>query len=169
MLRVGAKVQAKYMATSAGVRCPGDWFAGKITKVNQDGTYNVAYDDGDIENAVLARYIKAADGAQNKRPAEQLPPEAEGSRRARKRPAVERQQPVVPEATKMSDDEDQVVVEPPKNSDSSFTVAPGPPLHRKYSRCFDRIPRPPNGWKGMSLEDTDNGGELPAAEGSSGA
>ena len=100
MLRVGTKVKAKYLATSAGVRCPGDWFTGKIAKVNQDGTYNVVYDDGDRENAVLARYIKAdgasADGeAANKRPAEHPPPEAEGSRRRGKRPAVEQEQPVV--------------------------------------------------------------------------
>ena len=52
--KVGQKVKAKYLATSYGVRCPGDWFQGTISKVNADGTYNILYADGDKENAVHA-------------------------------------------------------------------------------------------------------------------
>ena len=43
-----------------------------------------------------------------------------------------------------------------------------PPPHDEYSynsgqghRFFRGVPRPPNRWKGYSLEETDNGGELP--------
>ena len=57
--KVGQKVKAKYLATSYGVRCPGDWFQGTISKVNADGTYNILYADGDKENAVHAKFVKA--------------------------------------------------------------------------------------------------------------
>ena len=61
--RVGTKVTAKYMATTAGVRCPGKWFPGVVKKVNADGTYNIQYDDGDRENAVLEKFVKATQAA----------------------------------------------------------------------------------------------------------
>ena len=56
--RAGDRIKAKYLASSAGIKAPGGWFAGKIVKANADGTFNLRYDDGDSENAVLARYIK---------------------------------------------------------------------------------------------------------------
>jgi len=34
---------------------------------------------------------------------------------------------------------------------------------------FSRIPRPPDGWRGLALDQTDNGGELPAADDSAAA
>jgi hypothetical protein len=43
------------------------------------------------------------------------------------------------------------------------------PPRNSFRTCFHLLPRPPNGWKGMSLEETDNGGELPGAAGSSGS
>jgi hypothetical protein len=141
MLRVGTKVKAKYLATSAGVRCPGDWFTGKIAKVNQDGTYNVVYDDGDRENAVLARYIKAdgasADGeAANKRPAEHPPPEAEGSRRRGKRPAVEQEQPV---AAPNNSDDDEVIMADAPEAGSSFTTGPVVGANDKADDADDEV------------------------------
>ena len=60
LFKKGQLVKAKYLATSAGVRCPGDWYDGKITKVHADGAYDITYADGDRENAVLEKFIKAS-------------------------------------------------------------------------------------------------------------
>lgn len=59
---VGDSVSAKYMATTAGAKAPGSWFPGKIAKLHGDGTCDIQYEDGDRENAVLARYIKTVTG-----------------------------------------------------------------------------------------------------------
>jgi hypothetical protein len=34
------------------------------------------------------------------------------------------------------------------------------------ARAFSKLPRPPDGWKGLALKQTDNGGELPATSAS---
>ena len=34
------------------------WFPGKISAVNEDGTYGVAYNDGDRERAVKAALLR---------------------------------------------------------------------------------------------------------------
>ena len=36
------------------------WYPGIIVQPNADGTYQVLYDDGDVEEAVLRKHIKAA-------------------------------------------------------------------------------------------------------------
>ena len=39
------------------------WFPGKISAVNEDGTFDVAYDDGDKESGIEAKLIKRASQA----------------------------------------------------------------------------------------------------------
>jgi superfamily II DNA or RNA helicase len=92
--QAGAQIKAKYMATSAGVRAPGDWFAGKIVKVNADGTFNIRYEDGETENAVVARYIKLDEHESKAQPVKRPSPEDPSqpqSNRAGKRRAVAQQ------------------------------------------------------------------------------
>lgn len=50
--QVGAHVTANYSGK-------GSWYEGKISRCNLDGTYDIAYDDGDSEYGVLSEYIKA--------------------------------------------------------------------------------------------------------------
>lgn len=38
----------------------GIWYPGKITRVNDDGTFDVVYDDGDKEYGVEAEHIRVA-------------------------------------------------------------------------------------------------------------
>ena len=54
----------------------GDLYAGKIVKDNGDGTYEVLFDDGDVDGAV--RLIRAVeeDQASAKKSDEATPPEA---------------------------------------------------------------------------------------------
>jgi len=37
----------------------GRWYNGKISAVNGDGTYNLAYDDGDVANHLAAKHVRA--------------------------------------------------------------------------------------------------------------
>ena len=37
-----------------------EWFPGKVDGVNEDGTYAVAYDDGDREENVNPAFVRAA-------------------------------------------------------------------------------------------------------------
>jgi hypothetical protein len=60
-LRPGVKVKAKYLASDPAMRRrygPGRWYEGTIHAVNADGTYSVAYDDGDHEEGVQRKYIQ---------------------------------------------------------------------------------------------------------------
>lgn len=50
-LEVGDAVQARY---KKGVK----WFPGKIKSVHSDGTYDIRYDDGDVEMRVIAAHIE---------------------------------------------------------------------------------------------------------------
>ncbi|KAL4171226.1 hypothetical protein KRP22_009324 [Phytophthora ramorum] len=54
-LRVGDAVKAKY---KGGARL----FAGKITRERMDGTYDVKYEDGDVEERVEVDFIQRVDG-----------------------------------------------------------------------------------------------------------
>ena len=36
----------------------GRWYKGVVDRVNNDGTYSVAYDDGDSERSVPARFVR---------------------------------------------------------------------------------------------------------------
>eukprot|EP00968_Pinguiococcus_pyrenoidosus_P006899 scaffold456_cov252-Pinguiococcus_pyrenoidosus.AAC.1 len=50
----GDKIEARYRGGSR-------WFRGKITRANEDGTYDIRYEDGDSERAVKARMIRLAE------------------------------------------------------------------------------------------------------------
>ena len=130
---VGQDVTAKYLATSAGARCPGKYFSGKIVKVNADGTYNIRYDDGDHENAVVEKFIKASEAegtAPSKRPGKRPAPseeetapepamvevQAAAARRAGKRRVAE------PEAIDVDEEDDDVQM-----LDGSINTVPAAP------------------------------------------
>lgn len=51
-LRVGSLVEARYQRGRK-------WFKGKITRVNTDGSFNIAYDDGDQETRVPASLVRS--------------------------------------------------------------------------------------------------------------
>ena len=53
--KVGDRVEANYAGE-------GDFFPGTISKVNSDGTYDLAYDDGDAETEVEAKLIRKLPG-----------------------------------------------------------------------------------------------------------
>lgn len=58
-LKPGARVKARYMASSVGPEKATKWFEGTVTSVNQDGTCNILYDDdGDEEEDVEPEYIR---------------------------------------------------------------------------------------------------------------
>lgn len=49
--KVGDRIQGKWS--------DGRWYNGKISAVNIDGTWNIAYDDGDVSNHFKAERIRA--------------------------------------------------------------------------------------------------------------
>merc|ERR1712070_1350033 len=54
-IAVGVEVQARYLASvlgSFGTR----WYPGRVTKVHDDGSADIAYDDGDVEHHVHPKY-----------------------------------------------------------------------------------------------------------------
>ena len=59
-LEVGARVQARHRASSAalGNLNATKWYPGKILLANPDGTYNIQYDDKDLELGVLPKWVK---------------------------------------------------------------------------------------------------------------
>lgn len=71
-LKVGTRIKACYHAKEQYV---GDdeeqndelkaWYNGVIAQVNDDGTYNVDYDDGDYEDNIERQYIQAIDETHN--------------------------------------------------------------------------------------------------------
>ena len=75
------RVEGKYLATSAGVRA-GTWRGGTIASANADGTYNILYDDGCKENAVLERYVREAAGGAAKAGAKRAAPDVPEDRAA---------------------------------------------------------------------------------------
>ncbi len=99
--RAGDRIKAKYLASSAGIKAPGGWFAGKIVKANADGTFNLRYDDGDSENAVLARYIKldqsVSEARPTKRPAPEEPSRPVSNRVGKRRAVAQHPELEVPE------------------------------------------------------------------------
>ena len=48
---VGVQVQARFGVEE-------DWYPGMVSAVNADGTYRVAYDDGDEEDSVAPEYVR---------------------------------------------------------------------------------------------------------------
>jgi len=61
-LAVGAAVEARF-------RGDVEWFAGTIDGVNEDGSYAIAYDDGDREERVPPALVRAAAKPAAKKPA----------------------------------------------------------------------------------------------------
>ena len=53
-LREGDKIEGNY-------RSKGRWYAGKIKRENNDGTFDIDYDDGEKEYRVEARLVRAVD------------------------------------------------------------------------------------------------------------
>lgn len=58
-LRAGDKIEARF---AGGVR----WFPGRVTRTHHDGTYDVAYSDGENETYVPAKLVRRADGEHNR-------------------------------------------------------------------------------------------------------
>jgi hypothetical protein len=54
-MRVGDKIEARYRGRSK-------YYKGKISRVRADGTFDVAYDDGEAETRVEERLIRSLDG-----------------------------------------------------------------------------------------------------------
>lgn len=52
-LKEGSVVEAKFQGT--------EWFRGHVVKINEDGTYDIAYDDGDREFFVSPELIRLSD------------------------------------------------------------------------------------------------------------
>ena len=50
----------------ANYKSKGKWFAGKISRANSDGTFDVAYDDGDSERRVARRNVRVKGGSSKK-------------------------------------------------------------------------------------------------------
>ena len=55
-LRAGDAVEARYRGGSK-------WYPGKIARERRDGTFDIAYDDGEREDAVASRNVRAVRGA----------------------------------------------------------------------------------------------------------
>ena len=53
---VGTPIEARYGGKEK-------WYEGKIKKVNSDGTYDIEYDDGDVEHRVDAAFVRAREPA----------------------------------------------------------------------------------------------------------
>jgi hypothetical protein len=57
-LHVGMAVEAKFRGEDT-------WFSGKVDRVNNDGTYDIVYEDGDSEDFVEREHIRAQAGSGN--------------------------------------------------------------------------------------------------------
>ena len=44
----------------------GKWYKGQITRVNADGTYDLKYDDGDIDRRLRARSVRSLETKKKK-------------------------------------------------------------------------------------------------------
>lgn len=56
MIIIGKPVEANYRGSS-------NYFPGKVSGINSDGTYNIAYDDGDAEDNIKRSYIRTTEAA----------------------------------------------------------------------------------------------------------
>ena len=55
---VGARVKARYLASSKPLWQAQKWYGGVVTAAHDDGTVDVAYEDGDREERVLPQYVR---------------------------------------------------------------------------------------------------------------
>jgi hypothetical protein len=60
-IAVGERVLARYMARTYGPSLT-KWYRGTTTKAHADGSFDIAYDDGDAESRVPPHYIRRRDG-----------------------------------------------------------------------------------------------------------
>ena len=60
LLSRGTRVEARYRGKSK-------WYKGKILRANTDGTYDIEYDDGDVERRVAKSLIREIDRLRNPR------------------------------------------------------------------------------------------------------
>ena len=58
---VGARVEARYLASSRGPSVAKHWYAGVVRAVHADGSVDVHYDDGDKEDHVKPKFVRALD------------------------------------------------------------------------------------------------------------
>ena len=61
-LRVGLRVRAKYLATT-GYEFQIPWYSASVVAVNEDGSCDVAYDDGEMERNVAAHNVQVCSSA----------------------------------------------------------------------------------------------------------
>lgn len=57
-IRAGARVKARFLASSEGETQHTEYYEGTAAVVHADGTVDVDYDDGDQEKAVASRYVE---------------------------------------------------------------------------------------------------------------
>ena len=70
ILKVGARVQGNYRAKQQ-FEDTEHWYDGVISKVNEDGTYNVDYDDGDFEENMDSDCIRLIEKSKDEKVAEE--------------------------------------------------------------------------------------------------
>ena len=80
---VGDRVRGLYGASALGTTFGCKWFDGEIVADNGE-TYRVQYDDGDVEDRVQPRYLRAAQSTGAEAPPSALEAQAAASRRRRK-------------------------------------------------------------------------------------
>jgi len=61
-LSIGCTVTARFRASELGEKRT-RWFLGTVRRINHDGSYEIEYEDGDVEARVLSKFIKIADDA----------------------------------------------------------------------------------------------------------
>ena len=59
-LSIGCTVTARFRASELGEKRT-RWYLGKVRRINHDGSYEIEYEDGDVEARVLSKFIKIAD------------------------------------------------------------------------------------------------------------
>ncbi len=64
-LRIGTRVTAQWGGSSGD----GQWFPGTVRAIHADGSYSIAYDDGDFEEQVPPRLVRAQDPSPVQAPA----------------------------------------------------------------------------------------------------
>ena len=80
---VGQRVRGLYGASALGTTFGCKWFDGEIVADNGD-TYRVQYDDGDVEDCVQPRYLRASQTSGAEESPSALEAQAAASRRRRK-------------------------------------------------------------------------------------
>ena len=61
-LRRGDRIEGQYKG-----RVGGKWYPGKISRINADGTYEIAYDDGGRDSRLRARFVRREGGGKKKK------------------------------------------------------------------------------------------------------